>query len=64
MTNHEQRIAHDGRDAESAAGLAHAAMFRELDRALDEVRTGLALEAWGRRRADGRVGRAREIEPS
>ena len=62
MTNQEQRSAHEARDAETAAGLAHAAMFRELDRALDEVRTGLALEAWGRRPT--RPARRREIEPS
>ena len=62
MTNQEQRTTHDVRDETSAAP-AHAAMFRELDRALDEVRTGLALEAWGRRAA-GRNRRGREIEPS
>jgi hypothetical protein len=62
MTKQEQRAAHEARDAETTAGLAHAAMFRELDRALDEVRTGLALEAWGLR--PSRLGRRREIEPS
>ena len=61
MIDPEPRPALDPRDAEPSGGLAHAAMFRELDRALDEVRLGLAVSAWGRRAS--RAAR-RDVEPS
>ncbi|HEX6058397.1 MAG TPA: hypothetical protein VFZ11_05210 [Gemmatimonadaceae bacterium] len=62
MMNHEPLPLHADRDTESSAGLVRAAIFRELDRALDEVRVGLAANASVRR--DGPFGRRRELEQS
>lgn len=48
MRDQEPRAAREARDAETSTGRARAEMFRELDRALDEVRAGLAVDAWSR----------------
>ena len=65
MTTSQERLpAREARDPETTAGLARAAMFRELDRALDEVRLGLALDAWDRRAERRAPGRRRDVRPS
>lgn len=51
MTDHDSRPPRDDRESEPSSRLARSAMYRELDRALDEVRLGLAVDAWDRKGA-------------
>ncbi len=45
MMEQQPRPAREARDAERNAGHARTELFRALDRALDEVRMGLAVDA-------------------
>lgn len=62
MTDHESRPPRDDRESETKTLLARSAMYRELDRALDEVRLGLAVDAWGR--SGSRSSARRDLERS
>lgn len=45
----QQQSARETREAETSAGRDRTELFRALDRALDEVRVGLAVDARGGR---------------
>ncbi len=54
MMDQQSRPAREAHDIERSAGHARTELFRALDRALDEVRIGLAVDDRGRRDASAR----------
>lgn len=64
MTDQQPRPAREARDPERSAGHARTELFRALDRALDEMRIGLALDACGRHGASAQRRTVTRIAPN
>ena len=64
MMDQQPRPARETRDAERSAGHARTELFRALDRALDEVRIGLAVDDRGRHDATAQRRNVTRIAPN